>query len=316
MGFNPMAVITECGADRTGDGQLPNNYPGGWKKIWGTEEGYWTNHLKPFLDELNKDDYILGSTVFTVGTGFASGWDAFNVSWPTLNALAAYVPPVVEPPAPPEPPVPPITNTSKGIVAHAFSVENPQAHVDAEVWFDFEVENTSSVEVPYTALAAHTDVGYTALSWTMQKLKPGQVLKWRDHLHFNKAGTYNLYLGISYADSVDASRNIPWDRLSPDVTVTIGQPVVEPRQPPTPPEPPVTPPPPPEEKKPLFKVTGDPARDYWMTYHAAPGAPASAPKRVTWDVDVWFVDMIDGDVWFQVADSIWVLATDCKGKKQ
>jgi hypothetical protein len=90
MGFNPTVVITECGADKAG------SYPGGWKKIWGTEQEYWTQHLRPFLAGINQDPYVLGATVFTVGTGFAPVWEPYNVGQITLDCIQADCPPVEE----------------------------------------------------------------------------------------------------------------------------------------------------------------------------------------------------------------------------
>ncbi len=113
------------------------------------------------------------------------------------------------------------TYNSRGIQGNSFSVENTSVSVNAEVWFDFQVTNTSATSVYYTALAAHTDVGYSAWSWTNQSLDPGQTLSWRDHMHFPYAGTYQLYLGICYGSDVNACKSQSWDRLSPSVSVYV-----------------------------------------------------------------------------------------------
>jgi hypothetical protein len=129
------------------------------------------------------------------------------------------------PPANTQPPQPTATSApqgSHGIVANSFSVENAQAAPGQDVWFNFEVRNTSQDVVNYGALAAHTDVGVTAQSWTNEKLNPGQVLTWRDHINFPAAGTYQLYLGICYGDKNSCLANgASWDRLSNYITITI-----------------------------------------------------------------------------------------------
>jgi hypothetical protein len=106
-------------------------------------------------------------------------------------------------------------------VGDSFSIDNTTAGINDSVWFNFQVTNSTNTTVSYSALAGHTDAGYTAWSWTMQKLKPGQTLKWKDHINFDKAGTYQVYLGICYAGSVNACKSAGWDRLSPYIAVTI-----------------------------------------------------------------------------------------------
>ncbi len=137
------------------------------------------------------------------------------------------VPPTAVPPtavptsqSPTATPVPSGYN-SRGIQGVSFSVENTSVNVNDNVWFNFQVTNTGAQDVYYTALAAHTDVGYTAWSWTNQKLSRGQTLTWRDHISFSSSGTYNLYLGVCYASDTNACKSATWDRLSPSVTVTV-----------------------------------------------------------------------------------------------
>ncbi len=171
---------------------------------------------------------------FAINYGAVVGWVSGAVS--SYGGDVGALPVIAAPPTPVPTPVPP-TNTpvptsvptnpppvgysSHGIVGDSFKVENTSAGVNDSVWFDFEVTNTSNTTVNYSALAGHTDQGYTAWSWTNQKLKPGQTLSWRDHISFDKTGTYQVYLGICYAGSVDACKSAGWDRLSPNWTVTI-----------------------------------------------------------------------------------------------
>lgn len=110
---------------------------------------------------------------------------------------------------------------ARGVVANSFTVENSSAAVGQDVWFNFEVKNTSQSAVTYGALAAHTDVGVTAQSWTNESLDPGEVLSWRDHINFSAPGTYQLYLGICFADKNACLAGAAWDRLSNYITITI-----------------------------------------------------------------------------------------------
>jgi hypothetical protein len=66
-------------------------------------------------------------------------------------------------------------------------------------------------------------VGFTARSWSNEKFSPNQSLTWRDHLNIDKAGTYQVYLGICFAASKEPCFNgtAPWDRLSSYVTVVV-----------------------------------------------------------------------------------------------
>jgi uncharacterized protein YraI len=133
---------------------------------------------------------------------------------PTATPVPTAIPVPTSPPAP-------VGYSSHGIVGNSFNMEKTTGAVNEKLWFTFDVQNTSNVTVEYSALAAHTDSGYSAWSWTMQKLKPGEGIQWRDNIKFGATGTYQVYLGICYAGSVDACKSSGWDRLSPSVTVTI-----------------------------------------------------------------------------------------------
>jgi uncharacterized protein (DUF433 family) len=112
--------------------------------------------------------------------------------------------------------------TSHGVVANAFWVEKDTVGTDEPVWFHFKVTNPTAEPVPFSILAARAEEGQAAQSWTNQKLAPGQVLEWRDHINFKQAGTYHLYLGIGYANKDDCvAMRAPWDRLSDSVKVTV-----------------------------------------------------------------------------------------------
>jgi len=83
LGFaNTPLIISECGADRLG------NFPGTWRQVWGDRaDGYWQEYLLHFTQELEKDAYVLGATLFTVGTGFAQVWRNFDVGDTSLVGI-------------------------------------------------------------------------------------------------------------------------------------------------------------------------------------------------------------------------------------
>jgi hypothetical protein len=145
---------------------------------------------------------------------------------PTAPAGATQVPPT----NPPGPTAPPATNTpavsgARGIVSASdapFRVEKTTVAAGEDIWFDFKVINTTNADVAYGALAAHTDQGFTARSWTNEVLKAGQSLTWRDHLNIGTGGTYQVYLGICFSGK-DAclTGGAAWDHLSPSITVTV-----------------------------------------------------------------------------------------------
>jgi uncharacterized protein YraI len=121
---------------------------------------------------------------------------------------------------------PPPTSTpvlgSRGIIAEYFTLRSTSVAVNQDIWFDFKVVNTSDNDVPYGVLAAHTESGQSAQSWTNEVLKAHAALQWTDHLNLSAPGTYRVYLGICYG-SKDAclANSAPWDRLSPSITVTV-----------------------------------------------------------------------------------------------
>lgn len=198
----------------------------------------------PAIGGLNKD-----STAPLIGRDSSAQWFAISYTGGTgwvSNQVAVYAGdtnslPVIQPSSPPpaaatvtRPPAPtntappagptntPVPSGARGIVANMFQVENTTVGIGADIWFDFQVVNTSGQEVSYGALAAHTDAGFTAASWTQEKFTPGQSLTWRDHLNISTAGTYQVYLGICFASKESClSGASPWDRLSSYVTVVV-----------------------------------------------------------------------------------------------
>ena len=98
LGFsNTPLIISECGAD--GLGQPGWNK---WRRMFGGDiAGYWNGYLQPFIKEIEKDPYVLGAALFTVGTGFASAWQDFDVAGVGLIPYLANYAQTLPPDAPP-----------------------------------------------------------------------------------------------------------------------------------------------------------------------------------------------------------------------
>lgn len=82
MGYPSLPVIiTECGADHLGD------FPGRWRHVYGSEREYWDEYLRPLAADLARDQYVLGATLFTVGSGYSLGWADFDVGGDLVAAM-------------------------------------------------------------------------------------------------------------------------------------------------------------------------------------------------------------------------------------
>ena len=131
--------------------------------------------------------------------------------------------PEVVPPAPPPTAIPPTstpipptaapTNTPppalpsdfRGLVPRSFFIEGaPGPYGNAgDVWFNFDVLNSTGSTVSYTALGAFVEeTGQFQRSWTNASLDGGASLAHRDHINqFGlNAGTYHVWLRICWPD--------------------------------------------------------------------------------------------------------------------
>jgi uncharacterized protein YraI len=157
---------------------------------------------------------------------FVASYDGSVNDLPVIQA-APPPPPTAAPPTNTPVPAGPPTATNipnvggaNGILTLLFQMP-VTGTVNASIFFTFTVVNTTSSDITYGILAAHTDQGVTADSWH-DPLLPGKVLTWNDHINFPNIGTYQVYLGICYS-SHDACKTggAPWTRLSASITVTI-----------------------------------------------------------------------------------------------
>lgn len=123
--------------------------------------------------------------------------------------------------APPTNTSPPPVSSAQGLVANYFNVTKTTVAAGEQIWFQFQVVNTSGSTVAFGMLAGHTDVGFTAKSWS-EALVAGRTLTWEDHLIITTPGTYQLYLGVCFRESTSClSGAQTWDRLSNYITITV-----------------------------------------------------------------------------------------------
>ncbi len=96
---NVPLVITECGIDPLVNPKPPGAASGAWKQLggfWAEHDGerdkadYYYRQLVWYDKELQKDDYVVGATVFTWGS-FGGAWKDFDVAGTNVaKKLVAY----------------------------------------------------------------------------------------------------------------------------------------------------------------------------------------------------------------------------------
>jgi hypothetical protein len=157
-------------------------------------------------------------------SSFVASYDGSVNDLPVIQAAAPPPPSAAPPTSSPGPPTAtnlPNVGGANGIQTLLFQMHKTTGAPNEDIFFDFQVVNTTASTITYGILAAHTDQGVTADSW-LDPLLPGKVLTWTDHINFPNTGTYYVYLGICYS-SHDACKTggAPWTRLSASVAVTI-----------------------------------------------------------------------------------------------
>jgi len=173
---------------------------------------------------------------FVISYSAGQGWVSSLIS--SYGGDVNGLPVIAAPPSPPPPPPPtntaPPANTAPpptspppsgyiadGVRGDEFSIRNTTVGAGQDIWFDFTVTNTTDDTIRYGVLAAHTDVGFTAQSWTNASLRPRAVLEWTDHININTPGTYQIYLGICFSDKPSCLSGASWERLSNSITVVV-----------------------------------------------------------------------------------------------
>jgi len=167
------------------------------------------------------------------GSSSGQGWVSNTVS--TYNGDVNSLPVIAAPPPPaptatlppPKTPIPAATATPAGYIVNgikgdSFTIKNTTVAAGQDIWFTFQVTNITDASVDFGLVAAHTDVGFTAKSYS-GPLGPHKVIgPWEDHLNINTPGTYQVYLGICLASNSECvNGSPPWSRLSGNITVVV-----------------------------------------------------------------------------------------------
>jgi hypothetical protein len=110
LGEMPL-VITEAGIDPGVNPRPPGTPAGTWKQLgdfWRDNDGrpdtarHYFDQLRWYEEELKKDSYVIGATVFTWGSS-GPPWDAFDVAQTEVAQLLGAHWSATPPPEPPEP---------------------------------------------------------------------------------------------------------------------------------------------------------------------------------------------------------------------
>jgi hypothetical protein len=166
--------------------------------------------------------------------------EATNTPLPT-NTLPPPTPtntpvPVILPTNTPVPPTntptpgAPPPSSARGLTATSFGLQDRSNYVvGGQIWFDFNIVNTTGGEVPYNRLGVMPRKGGTdRLDWFQQSyggpnasIKPGGLTH-EDNIKLPEAGTYTLRLAICF-DGWEAcnSGGGTWVTLSQEIPVTI-----------------------------------------------------------------------------------------------
>ncbi|MBI5053509.1 MAG: hypothetical protein HZC38_08820 [Chloroflexi bacterium] len=118
----------------------------------------------------------------------------------------------------------PVANTVKGIRGDFMRLRSTSVGVNGEIWFDFQVTNTSSTDtVAYNGLGPVVVGVKSKPSWGDSSLGPNQVLPWADHFEIGTAGNYTVYLGICFLGSRSAceTNNTGWQLLVSGGTIEV-----------------------------------------------------------------------------------------------
>lgn len=176
--------------------------------------------------------YVINYENSASGQGWVSNIvSTYNGDVNSLPVIAAPPPPQpTKPPPPTNTPIPvatatPAPSTQNGIVGDYFTIDNTTVVAGQDIWFHFKITNITDGAIDFGLVAAHTDVGYTAKSYS-GPLGAHQSIPssgtWADHLNIGTPGTYQVYLGICfYSNSECVNGSPPWNRLSGNITVVV-----------------------------------------------------------------------------------------------
>jgi uncharacterized protein YraI len=173
--------------------------------------------------------YVINYSSAASGQGWVSNTvSTYDGDVNSLPVIAAPPPPApTNTPVPTKTPIAAATSTPAGYVVNGikgdyFTIKNTTVAAGQDIWFTFQVTNITDGSVNFGLVAAHTDVGFTAKSYSGPLDAHKSIGPWEDHLNINTPGTYQVYLGICLASNSDCvNGSPPWSRLSGNITVVV-----------------------------------------------------------------------------------------------
>jgi hypothetical protein len=173
--------------------------------------------------------YVISYSAAASGQGWVSNIvSTYNGDVNSLPVIAAPPPPAPTNTSPPaNTPIPAATATPAGYVVSGikgdfFTIKNTTVAAGQDIWFTFKVTNITDGSVNFGLVAAHTDVGFTAKSYSGPLDAHKSIGPWEDHLNINTPGTYQVYLGICLSSNSECvNGSPPWSRLSGNITVVV-----------------------------------------------------------------------------------------------
>jgi hypothetical protein len=159
--------------------------------------------------------------------------NTFPPPTPTNTPVPVVIPtntPVPVPPTNTPPPEPPPPSGARGLTATHFALQGRSSFtVGGQIWFEFNIVNSTGGEVPYNRLGVlPRKDGTDRFDWFQQSyggpnasIKPNG-LSHEDNIKLPEAGNYTLRLAICF-DGWEAcnSGGGTWATMSPEIPVTI-----------------------------------------------------------------------------------------------
>lgn len=147
---------------------------------------------------------------------------------PPTSVPSTAVPPTAVPPTEPPPPPPPAVGIN-GLIASSFNVESSEAGTNDQVWFNFDVANSTGGDVSYYSMGVMPKKdGNDRVEWYQQSWKGADSVidpggkEWRDNIKLPESGDYTLRLVICF-DSYETctQKSGTYHSLSNEVPIKI-----------------------------------------------------------------------------------------------
>lgn len=148
---------------------------------------------------------------------------------PPTAAPVVVQPTAVPPTATPIPPTPAPQIGANGLMASHFAVQDrAQLFVNGDIWFEFNIANSTGNDVPFDALGVMPKKnGVDRKEWYQHSyggnndvIPPGG-LAWDDHINLPEAGDYTLRMVVCFDGPACLAQTGTWHTLSQEIPVSI-----------------------------------------------------------------------------------------------